>query len=152
MEFLFIYQEIAHALHEFLSSFRAKYCYLFVYLFSANLSYASTSLEIHKSSLGQVGLAEEGVPFSRSAALHLAKLLLPWVSLFLFPTPLLCSPPHQYGASCSCLPNSSKQVLLCCWKIFSFHFLTCVQKESNPPSGCALGAGVPLRGARKAFL
>lgn len=71
-------------LHELLASFRAKYCYLFVYLFSASLSYASTTLGMHKSSLGHAGLAEEGVPFSRPAAPHLAKLLLS-LSLFLFP-------------------------------------------------------------------
>lgn len=97
-------------IHELLPSFRVKRCYLFVYLFSARLPYASTSLGIHKSSSFSVdhcGLAEEGVPFSRPAVPHLAKLLLLCVSLFLFPPALLCSLPHQGGASCSCLTNSN---------------------------------------------
>lgn len=44
------------------------------------------------------------------------------------------------------------QVLLCCWKIFSFHFLTCVQKGSSSPSTYPSGTVVSLRGARKASL
>lgn len=133
-----LYQGIAHTVSCFYPLLgRSIVIYLFVCLFSASLSYASTSLGIHKSSsfsLDHWGLAEEGVPSSRP--------ILQSFPYSVFILILLCPPPHQGGVSCSCLPNSNwpyTQGLLCCWKI-SFHFLTCVQKVPSSPSGYASGS------------
>lgn len=143
-------------LHELLPSFRAKYCYLFVCLFIlcqfVIRQHIPWDTQIILFSLDHSGLPEEGVPFSRPAAPHTWWSFL-YSMLVYFYSPQLSSTPRwdllQLPAQFHLALHT--QVLLCCWKIFSFPFLTCVQKILSPPSGYASGT-VVSQGARKAFL